>query len=126
MDEEEEIRGLCKVATECMNEVRSNYDSVVAEVGLSGFYDTIYPQQAELATSYICEAFRKLDCDLSKIPAGQSLPEVWCAPKHAKAVKQYYATLEQAGLIRKIGDRWVRMLIETPKRLAKDLLMDLV
>lgn len=126
LDEDEEDTGLCKVATECMNEIRSNYDRVVEEVGLSCFYDSIYPQQAELAISYICEAFRKLDCDLSETSPGQSLPEVWCAPKHAKVVKQTYATLEQAGLIRKIGDRWIRMLIETPKRPTKDLLMDLV
>ena len=68
-----------------------------------GFCDTVFPQQMELVTAYVVEAFKALGVDLQLIEAGQPLPTVNVLPQHSQVMGQFYAVLESAGLIERTG-----------------------
>ncbi|KAL4812411.1 hypothetical protein BDW67DRAFT_188682 [Aspergillus spinulosporus] len=49
---------------------------------LTGFCDTVFPQQMELVTSYVVEAFHALGADLSSLTPGEVVPPVKILPQH--------------------------------------------
>ncbi|KAL2826216.1 hypothetical protein BDW59DRAFT_161055 [Aspergillus cavernicola] len=73
-----------------------------------GFCDTVFPQQMELVTSYVVEAFQALGVDLASLKAGQSVHPVKVLPQHGKVMNQLYAVLEYSNLIQRRGTDVVR------------------
>ncbi|OOQ86839.1 polyketide synthase [Penicillium brasilianum] len=68
-----------------------------------GFCDTVFPQQMELVTAYVVEAFKVLGVDLQSLKAGQPIPSVDILPQHGQVMNQLYAVLEYSGLVERSG-----------------------
>ena len=68
--------------------LRFDFEKYAEQTGAKGFWTNVYPQQADLVCSYVVDAYRKLGCDLTSLPAGQQLPSMNTLPKHKHLVAQ--------------------------------------
>ncbi|CBF80428.1 hypothetical protein AN8383.2 [Aspergillus nidulans FGSC A4] len=74
----------------------------------AGFCDTVFPQQMELVTSYVVEAFHALGADLASLTPGQVVPPVKILPQHGKVMNQLVAVLEYSDLIERRESEIIR------------------
>ena len=76
-----------------------DFEKYAEQTGAKGFWTNVYPQQADLVCSYIVDAYRKLDCDLASLPAGQQLPSMSTLPRHKHLVAQMRNILIDSGYL---------------------------
>ncbi|KAL5334680.1 hypothetical protein BJX70DRAFT_402312 [Aspergillus crustosus] len=80
-----------------------------------GFCDRVFPQQMELATAYVVEAFKTLGVELSALELGQPISSVQVLSQHGKVMNQLHAILEYSGLIERRPTGFVRTHREVQK-----------
>ncbi|KAL2802294.1 hypothetical protein BJX63DRAFT_438016 [Aspergillus granulosus] len=83
-------------------------DEYSRKTQFTGFCNTVYPQQMELVTSYVAEAFQELGVSLASLEPGQQVPHVTVLPQHSKVLKQLYAVLEYSNLVQRRGKDLIR------------------
>ncbi|RDH18927.1 polyketide synthase [Aspergillus niger ATCC 13496] len=108
--------------------VRRGFDSHAKEVNLTGFWDKVYPRQLSTVTAYILEAFEKLGCSFLKFGQGERLPRLrGTLPRYQREVSRLWEILEEAGVVEKQGDTFVRGPVpRIQDRSAKELSTELV
>jgi acetyl esterase/lipase/2-polyprenyl-3-methyl-5-hydroxy-6-metoxy-1,4-benzoquinol methylase/acyl carrier protein len=65
----------------------------------AGFCTSVYPQQMQLVTAYVAEAFQALGANLESMLPGQSIPSLGILPQHNQVLGQLIGVLEYAGLV---------------------------
>ncbi|EHA28257.1 hypothetical protein ASPNIDRAFT_43430 [Aspergillus niger ATCC 1015] len=110
------------------HKVRRGFDSHAKEVNLTGFWDKVYPRQLSTVTAYILEAFEKLGCSSKKFGHGEKLPRLrGTLPRYQREVSRLWEILEEAGVVEKQGDTFVRGPVpRIQDRSAKELSTELV
>lgn len=108
--------------------VRRGFDSHAKEVKLAGFWDNAYPRQLSVVAAYILEAFEKLECPFKTFSQGETLPPLHgTLPKYQREVSRLWEILEEAGLVERHGDTFVRGPVPHVKdKSAKELSNDLL
>jgi malonyl CoA-acyl carrier protein transacylase len=74
----------------------------------TGFCDSVYPQQMDLVTAYVVEAFRAMGIPLESFGPAQVIPQLPVLPQHQQVKAQLYSILEYSKLVRREGDVIVR------------------
>ncbi|MCJ1386179.1 hypothetical protein MMC17_009305 [Xylographa soralifera] len=71
------------------------FGQAAAKRGFSNYWAQVAPKQEELLLAYICEAFKALGPDVSRITQGQHVPLVPHQPKYKKMMKRVFEILEK-------------------------------
>nr|ASU91371.1 non-reducing polyketide synthase [Nephromopsis pallescens] len=79
--------------------LRFDFEKYAEQTGAKAFWTDVYPQQADLVCAYVVDAYRKLDCDLASLAAGQELPPINALPRHKQLVAQLRNILVDSGLL---------------------------
>ncbi|KAH8883265.1 ketoacyl-synt-domain-containing protein, partial [Thozetella sp. PMI_491] len=91
-------------------ELRWGFDTFADQEGFTRFWRSVYPEQARLVLAYAADAFRKLGVDLTKLRAGQPVPELQgVLPKHRHLVARLHHILASGGYVHgQPGARYTR------------------
>ena len=84
---------------DAFEQTRFNYDGIAKTTQGVEFWERAYPYQARLVLAYIVEAFADLSCDLTKIQAGDPLPQIKALDRHTRLVRHLYHILEDGKLV---------------------------
>ena len=96
--------------------VRLDFEKYAAQTGATAFWSKVYPDQNEVVTGFVCDAYRKLGVDLSAIPVGQPVPQLTKAlPQHKHLLAQLRNILTDAGLLELAGLGANQQLLRTSK-----------
>ncbi|KAI3339589.1 hypothetical protein F4824DRAFT_455895 [Ustulina deusta] len=79
--------------------LRFDFDKYAEKTGFKNFWKSVYPDQARLVEAYIIDAFRELDCDITKLSCGQTLPPMNILPRHSLLMSQLRKILAEGGII---------------------------
>ncbi len=79
--------------------LRFDFEKYAEQTGATGFWTNVYPQQADLVCSYVVDAYRKLGCDLARLPTGQQLPSMNTLPSRKHLVAQLRNILIDSGYL---------------------------
>ncbi|KAI0912704.1 hypothetical protein F4823DRAFT_633075 [Ustulina deusta] len=79
--------------------LRLDFDKYAEKTGFKNFWKSVYPDQARLVEAYIIDAFRELDCDITKLSCGQTLPPMNILPRHSLLMSQLRKILAEGGII---------------------------
>ncbi|KAL4789762.1 hypothetical protein BDV19DRAFT_394754 [Aspergillus venezuelensis] len=88
-----------RATQQAFEQIRLDYDIYSKQTGFDGFWDKVYPLQAQLVLAYTVEAFAQLGCNLSKVRSGDRLPRIKYLEKHEKLIQQLYNVLRDGLLI---------------------------
>ncbi|KAI1261786.1 S-adenosyl-L-methionine-dependent methyltransferase [Xylariaceae sp. FL1019] len=88
--------------------IRHDYDRVGKTTQALGYWQDAYPHQARLVLAYIVEAFAKIGCDLTKLQAGDVVPQVKALDQHQKLTRRLYEIIEDGKLISSKDGGFVR------------------
>lgn len=114
------MRPVITSAYKAFEDSRFNYDKIAENIQGVGFWEKVYPYQKRLVLAYIVEAFADLGCDLSKIRAGDIVPQITALEKHARLVRHLYHILEDGELITfRDGRSFVRTSVPVDLTLAE-------
>lgn len=101
---------------EAFSKIRFDWEKHASQVGASRFWTTVYPQQADVVCAYVVEAYSKLGVDLSKLQAGDQVPELQKAlPKHKHLIAQMRNILVDSGVLELSGMGSNQQLVRTSK-----------
>lgn len=106
---------------EALAQCEASFDKAAAKRGFLNYWAEVAPKQDELLLAYICEAFRALGSDISRIPQGQQVPSIFYQPKHKKVVNRLLAILEKHNLLIRTGSEFIRGSGQTPIMPYQDL-----
>ncbi|KAF4898800.1 Methylphloroacetophenone synthase [Colletotrichum fructicola] len=113
-------------AYEVFKDIKNGSDDYAKTYGSIRFWDDVYPIQASLVTQYVVDALPQLGCDLSVFKAGDELPTIQYLPKYALLASQLFEILEDARLVRRKGNVWVRADTPVPKQSVVERLQEAV
>ena len=82
---------------DAFNGLRLSFEKYAKETGASGFWTRVYPQQADLVDSYVRDAYVAMGCDLSRLKAGDKLPQIEAPPRYRHLVAQFRNMLVDSG-----------------------------
>ncbi|KAL9604332.1 MAG: hypothetical protein Q9179_001888, partial [Wetmoreana sp. 5 TL-2023] len=97
--------------------LRFDFQKHAEQVGADGFWNKVYPEQADLVCAYVVDAYRQLGCDLASLAAGQPLPSVEVLPKHRHLLTQLSNILVDSGLLDVFGLGSNQAFVRTAKTL---------
>jgi acyl transferase domain-containing protein/SAM-dependent methyltransferase/acyl carrier protein len=101
---------------------KSLTDKFIADFKMANYIKDILPKATELCVAHVLDAFEALGGDVRHATEGQRLARVKHIAKHTQFVDWIYSLLEdEAGLVRKVGDSFVRTAIPPPQQSAKEL-----
>ncbi|KAF7920317.1 uncharacterized protein EAE98_009010 [Botrytis deweyae] len=81
----------------------TNFDIHAKTTNYFGYWDKVYPEQLKTVTAFIIEGFEKLGCPIRQFRQGEKLPAV----KLTLEILRLWEILEEAGVVKKIGDEVV-------------------
>ncbi|KAF2230777.1 hypothetical protein EV356DRAFT_579785 [Viridothelium virens] len=124
------LRPYITSALDAFEEIRFSYDRIAESTQGIGFWEKTYPYQARLVLAYIVEAFADLNCDLTKIGAGDVLPQIKALGRHTQLVRHLYRILEDGKLVISSEDKksFVRTSVPvdpTPAEIIHSQIIDL-
>lgn len=101
---------------DAFSRIRLGFEKHAVQTGASVFWSKVYPDQNDVVTGFVCDAYRKLGCDLSTIEAGQVVPPLSKAlPQHKHLLAQLRNILTDSGLLELEGLGANQQLIRTSK-----------
>jgi SAM-dependent methyltransferase len=101
---------------DAFSRIRLDFGRHAAQTGATDFWSKIYPDQNDMVTGFVCDAYRKLDCDLSTVKAGQVVPQLTKAlPQHKHLLAQFRNILTDSGLLELSGLGANQQLIRTSR-----------
>ncbi|CAO2655483.1 Nn.00g105470.m01.CDS01 [Neocucurbitaria sp. VM-36] len=101
---------------DAFSNIRLDFERHAAQTGATAFWSNVYPDQNDVVTGFVCDAYRKLDCDLSTVEAGQVVPQLTKAqPQHEHLLAQLRNILTDSGLLELSGLGTNQQLIRTSR-----------
>ena len=101
---------------DAFSRIRLDFERHAAQTGATAFWSKVYPDQNDMVTGFVCDAYSKLGCDLSTIKAGQVVPQLTRAlPQHKHLLAQLRNILTDSGLLELSGLGANQQLIRTSK-----------
>ena len=104
--------------TQVFENLRFDFGKHAVQTGAKDFWKNVYPQQAELVSKYVTDAFRDLGCDLGELNAGQRLPSIDVLSRHKHLLAQLRHILVDSGVLQLQGSevyvRTTKTLDPTP------------
>ena len=112
-------------------QARSGFDAHAKDTKLTGYWDHVYPQQLSTVAAFIIEAFEKLGCLIREFRQGERLPALQeTLIKYHREVPRLWEILEEAGVVEKRGEDFLRGPVpldsDISKKAAKELSKDLI
>ena len=106
---------------EALVECEASFDQAATTHGFLNYWSEVAPKQDELLLAYICEAWKSLGSDNSRIPQGQRIPSISHLPKHKKVMGRLVDILEKHKIATRQGSDLVRGIGQTPSTSASEL-----
>jgi SAM-dependent methyltransferase len=101
---------------DAFSHIRLDFERHAAQTGATAFWSKVYPDQNDVTTGFVCDAYRKLGCDLSTVKAGEVVPQLTKAlPQHKHLLAQLQNILTDSGLLELSGLGANQQLIRTTK-----------
>ncbi|KAF2258313.1 hypothetical protein CC78DRAFT_595576 [Lojkania enalia] len=101
---------------DAFSRIRLDFERHAAQTGATAFWSKVYPDQNDMVTGFVCDAYRKLGCDLLTLKAGQVVPQLTKAlPQHKHLVAQLRNILTDSGLFELSGLGTNQQLIRTSR-----------
>ncbi|KAJ5578595.1 uncharacterized protein N7459_007559 [Penicillium hispanicum] len=108
-------------------QIRHNFDAHAKDTRLTGYWNQVYPQQLSAVTAFIVEAFEKLGCPIGKFDQGEKLPTLQgTLSKYWREVPRLWDILDEAGVVEKAEENFLRGPAPLPNGTAKDLSSQLI
>ncbi|KAL5328987.1 hypothetical protein ACEPPN_002496 [Leptodophora sp. 'Broadleaf-Isolate-01'] len=111
---------------DALNEAKSIYDASAQKYGLTGYWESVRPQQNQLVLAYITEAFEDLGSNLRSARIGEVISEFAYLPKHSFLVPRLWYLLAEANIVEQRGSSYVRSTGPLPTQTSKVLLDQLL
>ncbi|KAL1866900.1 Type I Iterative PKS [Diaporthe australafricana] len=116
---------------QAFQQVRLGFDAHAEQTTFAGYWERVDPQQLRAVTAFIVEAFEKLGCPISRFSEGEELPALQVTlPKYQREVSRLWGILEDAGLVRRSRDKFLRgqatLKSITSKKSAEQLSAELI
>lgn len=101
---------------DAFSRIRLDFERHAGQTGATAFWTKIYPEQNDVVTGFVCDAYRKLGYDLSTVKAGQVVGQLNKAlPQHKHLLAQLRNILTDSGLLELAGLGANQQLIRTSK-----------
>lgn len=111
---------------EAFNETKALTDKLISDFECDDYIKAVLPGKNELCIALILEAFEALGCSIRDAEPGASLPRINHQPQEGKLVEYLYSMLEnEAGLVTKQGNHFIRTTATIPSYSSKQLASDL-
>lgn len=110
-------------------QIRNNFDTHSKNTKLTGYWERVYPQQLTVVTAFIVEAFEKLGLSIGNFEQGERLPILSMQitlPKYWREVPRLWDILDEAGVVEKSGEHFLRGPAPLPSGTGKDLSSELI
>ncbi|KAG4435795.1 hypothetical protein IFR05_008716 [Cadophora sp. M221] len=107
---------------DALHEAKSIYDTSAQKYGLTGYWESVRPQQNQLVLAYIAEAFEDLGSNLRNAALGETVSEFTYLPKHSFLVPRLWYLLTEANIVEKRGSSYVRSTGPLPTQPSRVLL----
>lgn len=103
------IKGNTGLIHQAFQQIRHSFDTHAKETKFTGYWDEVHPQQLNTVTTFIIEAFEKLSCPIKNLRQGERLPALkGPLSKYHREVSRLWEILEEAGIVQKVGDSFLR------------------
>ena len=106
---------------EALVECEAAFDRSATTRGFLNYWSEVAPKQDELLLAYICEGWKLLGSDISRIPQGQRIPAITHLPKHKKVMGRLVDILEKHKIVTRQGSDLIRGSGKTPSTPASEL-----
>lgn len=108
---------------QALNDCQGLFTAAADRHGLTGYWESVVPQQDELTVAYIDKAFEQLDVNLRDLQEGDTVPQPRCSPKHSRLVSRLWDILAEYKIVKRRGSQITRLTKPLPS-LAPEALLD--